>query len=84
MFSVTVLDSIRVTKRFYSFAEGYSAMSGFPITRIDPKADKVVQQFVGGGGGFIRASQGAVWLTNVKQGTVWRIDPRRVVATLTD
>ena len=59
-------------------------MPGFPITRIDPKADKVVQQFVGEGGGFIRTSPGAVWLTNFKQGTVWRIDPRRVLATLTD
>ena len=59
-------------------------MSGFPITRIDPKADKVVQQFVGEGGGFIKASQGAVWLTNSRQGTVWRIDPKRILATLTD
>ena len=27
MFPVTVLDSIRLTKRFYSFAEGYSVSS---------------------------------------------------------
>ena len=60
------------------------SMPGFPVTRIDPKSDKVAQQFVGDGGGFIRTSQGAVWVTNVKQNTVWRIDPRRILATLAD
>jgi virginiamycin B lyase len=60
------------------------SMPGFPITRIDPKSDKVMQQFVGDGGGLIRTAQGSLWLTNVKQNTVWRIDPKRVLATLAD
>ena len=57
---------------------------GFPISRIDPKTDKVVQQFVGEGGGFIRTDKGSIWLSNMKQGTVWRLDPRRVLATLAE
>lgn len=60
------------------------SMPGFPLTRIDPKTDRVVQQFVGDGGGFIRTSQGSIWLTNLKQNTVWRIDPKRILATLPD
>jgi virginiamycin B lyase len=60
------------------------SLPGFPISRIDPKTDKVVQQFVGDGGGFIRTAQGAVWLSNVKQGTLWRLDPRRIMATLAE
>lgn len=60
------------------------SLPGFPISRIDPKTDKVVQQFVGEGGGFIRTGQGAIWLGNVKQSTVWRLDPRRVAATLAE
>jgi virginiamycin B lyase len=55
---------------------------GFPITRIDPLTNKVVQQFVGEGGDEIRAALGSVWLCNLKAGTVWRLDPKRIEATL--
>lgn len=61
-------------------------MPGFPITRISPTAEKeaVVQQFVGRGGGAITTSTGALWLSNVAEGTVWKIDPKRVIATLAE
>ena len=61
-------------------------MAGFPITRIRPASEKeaVAQQFVGRGGGAITTSTGAVWLANVAEGTVWKIDPKRVVATLAE
>ena len=64
-------------------AEGsvWVTLPGFPISRIDPKTDKVAQQFVGDGGGSLRASAGAILLTNVKQNTTWRLDPRRILAT---
>lgn len=54
---------------------------GFPISRIDPSANKVAQQFTGDGGDALRVGLGSVWLSNYKQGTVWRIDPKRVMAT---
>jgi DNA-binding beta-propeller fold protein YncE len=57
---------------------------GFPISRIDPQTDKVVQQFAGDGGDAIRAGLGSVWLSNLRQGTVWRLDPRRIAATLAE
>jgi streptogramin lyase len=59
-------------------------LPGFPITRIDPKDEKVVQQFRGAGGGAIFFGQGSVWLTNLQEGTLWRIDPKRIVATLAE
>jgi streptogramin lyase len=59
-------------------------LPGFPISRIDPKDEKVVQQFRGPGGGAIFFGQGSVWLTNVQEGTLWRIDPKRIVATLAE
>ena len=67
-------------------AEGsvWVSLPGFPISRIDPKTDKVMQQFVGEGGGFIKASSGAILLTNVKQNTTWKLDPRRILATLAE
>jgi streptogramin lyase len=56
----------------------------YPITRIDPSTNKVAQQFYGAGGDSIRAGGGWVWLTNIRAGTVWRIDPKRVLATLAE
>jgi streptogramin lyase len=53
-----------------------------PITRIDPSTNKVAQQFYGEGGDSIRAGGGWVWLANLRAGTVWRIDPKRILATL--
>jgi virginiamycin B lyase len=59
-------------------------LTGFPITRIDPVSEKVVQQFWGAGGGAIQLGQGSVWLTNLHEGTLWRIDPKRILATLAE
>jgi len=56
----------------------------YPITRIDPSTNTVAQQFYGEGGDSIRAGLGWVWLTNIRAGTVWRIDPKRVLATLAE
>ena len=55
---------------------------GFPVSRIDPASNKVAQQFVGKGGDAIRVGAGSVWLSNLEAGTVWRLDPKRVEATL--
>jgi streptogramin lyase len=62
-------------------------MTGFPLTRIDPVAETVVQQFYGEGGGAIQFTAGqatAIWLSNLNNGTLWRIDPKRVLATLAE
>lgn len=56
----------------------------YPITRIDPRTNTVVQQFFGPGGDAIRVGLGSVWLSNLKAGNVWRLDPRRIEATRPD
>jgi len=55
---------------------------GYPISRIDPGSNKVVQQFKGEGGDAIRTGFGSVFLSNLHAGTVWRLDPKRIEATL--
>ncbi len=67
-----------------AFGEGYVWVSaaGFPINRIDPATDKVVQQFTGGSGGVVVASNGAVWLADPAANTLRRIDVKRIKATL--
>ena len=67
-----------------AFGEGCVWVTSFefPISRIDPAVGKVVQQFAGEGGDAIRIGLGSVWLSNNHAGTVWRLDPRRIVATV--
>ncbi len=70
-----------------AFGEGsvWVTLTGFPLTRIDPQSETVAQQFFGpGGGGSILTSPGAIWLSNPEAGTLLRIDPKRVLATLAE
>jgi hypothetical protein len=46
--------------------------------------EKVVQQFAGDGGGMIEFGLNSVWLTNVAYNNVWRLDPKRIAATLAE
>ena len=52
----------------------------YPLSRIDPSTNRVVQQFYGAGGDAIKVGLGSVWLSNLKEGNVWRLDPGRVEA----
>lgn len=69
-----------------AFGDGaiWITMTGFPLTRIDPQSESVAQQFYGAGGGAILASPGAIWLSNLDSGTLLRIDPKLVLATLAE
>jgi glutamine cyclotransferase len=70
------------------FGEGFVWVTapGFPITKISPQLEKekVVQQFVGDGGGMIQFGLNSMWLMNTAYKNVWRIDPKRVAATLAE
>lgn len=58
------------------------SLVGFPLTRIDPQTETVAQQFHGAGGGLIDVSPGAIWLLQVDEGSLLKIDPKLVLATL--
>jgi YVTN family beta-propeller protein len=45
-----------------------------PISEIDPATNTVVRQWTGAGGDSIRVAHGSVWLSNLREGNVWRID----------
>ncbi len=62
-----------------AFGEGYVwfTVFEFPITQIDPKTNKVVKQWAGPGGDAIRVGHGSVWLSNLRQQNLWRIDPKQ-------
>ena len=53
---------------------------GYPLSRIDPDTNKVVQQFTGAGGDAVRAGRGSVWLCDLRGGKIWRLDPKLIAA----
>ncbi|SNT35411.1 40-residue YVTN family beta-propeller repeat-containing protein [Granulicella rosea] len=58
-----------------SYSGGYvwAAMFDFPLTQVDAKTDKVVNQWAGPGGDGMRAGLGSVWLSNLRLASVYRI-----------
>jgi virginiamycin B lyase len=57
----------------YGGGSVWATVFGYPITRIDPAKNKVVQQWVGKGGDSIRYAHGSVWLTFLADAKVWRL-----------
>jgi streptogramin lyase len=48
-----------------------------PISEIDPATNTVVKQWFGPGGDSIRVAHGSVWLSNLRDGNVWRFSPNQ-------
>jgi YVTN family beta-propeller protein len=65
-----------------AFGEGYVWATVFeiPVSQIDPATNKVVHQWLGPGGDSIRAGFGSVWLSNLRQGNLWRVHPNQLQA----
>jgi virginiamycin B lyase len=59
----------------YGAGSVWATMFGFPLTQVDPKTNRPVRQWAGDGGDGVRFGLGSVWLSNGRQGTVWRISP---------
>jgi virginiamycin B lyase len=45
-----------------------------PLSEIDPATNTVVRQWMGAGGDSVRVAHGSVWLSNLREQNVWRID----------
>jgi virginiamycin B lyase len=62
-----------------AYGEGYVWLTVFeiPLTQIDPETNRVVKQWIGPGGDAVRVGHGSVWLSNLRQQNVWRIDPKQ-------
>jgi hypothetical protein len=48
-----------------------------PLTEIDPVTNTVIRQWVGPGGDAVRFGHGSVWLSNLREQNLWRIDPKK-------
>jgi YVTN family beta-propeller protein len=68
------------------FGEGslWISVPGFPISRISPQTEKVIQQFAGEGDGILQTGLASLWLADPVRGRVLRFDPKRIAATLSE
>lgn len=46
-----------------------------PLSEIDPATNTVIRQWTGSGGDSVRIGHGSIWLSNLRQQNVWRIEP---------
>lgn len=53
----------------------WAALFDLPLTEVDAKTNLPVKQWAGKGGDGVRFGFGSVWLSNLMQGTVWRLSP---------
>jgi virginiamycin B lyase len=60
----------------FGLGKVWATVFQIPISEIDPATNLVVRQWVGNGGDSIRAAHGSIWLSNLREQNVWRIDPR--------
>ncbi|HEY3840230.1 MAG TPA: hypothetical protein VGL72_26840 [Bryobacteraceae bacterium] len=58
----------------FGFGHVWATVFQIPITEIDAKTNQVVRQWTGEGGDSIRVAHGSIWLSNLRQHNVWRID----------
>lgn len=65
-----------------AFGEGsvWISSPGVPLSRVDPRTNRLAQQFTGPGGGVLAIALKSIWLAATPT-QIWRIDPRRVEAT---
>ena len=61
----------------YAYGAVWAALFRFPLTEIDARTNRVVAQWAGDGGDGVRAGLGSVWLSNLRQQTVWRVSPKQ-------
>ena len=66
----------------YSDGTLWVSQEGFPLTRIETKSGKVLQQFYGEGGGLLQFAAGSLWIGSSTKPGLARIDPKRVALTL--
>lgn len=59
------------------YAQGavWATVFDVPLTMIFAESDEVLHQWVGPGGDAIRFGHRALWLTDLRNGLLWRIDP---------
>jgi hypothetical protein len=59
----------------YGAGFAWATIFDVPLTMIFVESNDVLHQWVGPGGDAIRFGHGALWLTDLRNGLLWRLDP---------
>ena len=80
--SSTIKAGTTGTSGSIAFGEGavWVSVAGQPLSKIDPVANRLLQQFSGLGGGELAIGFKSLWIAATPD-AVWRVDPIRVEAT---
>jgi streptogramin lyase len=65
----------------FGAGSAWATETEFPLSRIDVITNKVVAQWHGDGGDSVRYAFGTVWLTDLRGGKIWRINPSLIPRT---
>ena len=81
--SETIKSGVTAARGTIVVGEGSVWLSapGIPLTRINPVTNRVVQQFIGPGGGPLALGLKSLWV-GATPTAIWRVDPKRVEATI--
>jgi YVTN family beta-propeller protein len=63
-----------------AFGDGFVWATVFqiPLSKIDPATNQVVKQWVGPGGDSVRVGHGSLWLSNLREQNLFRIDLKQL------
>jgi hypothetical protein len=59
----------------YGAGSVWATVFDIPLTMVFVESDQVLHQWVGPGGDAIRFGLGSLWLTDLRNGLLWRLDP---------
>lgn len=59
----------------YAAGAVWATVFDVPLTMIPAQSDKTLHQWVGPGGDAIRFGHGSLWLTDLRNGLLWRLNP---------
>ncbi len=59
----------------YGGGSVWATVIDVPLTRIEAASNQVVRQWIGAGGDSVRAGHGSIWLTHLRGGLLWRLQP---------
>jgi streptogramin lyase len=59
----------------YGSGDVWATVFDIPLTRISPDSNTVLRQWLGAGGDAIRFHQDSLWLTDLRNGLLWRLVP---------
>jgi virginiamycin B lyase len=59
----------------YAAGSVWATVIGIPLTQISAESNKVLRQWIGPGGDSVRFGHNSLWLTHLRAGLLWRLDP---------